>query len=108
MAELLRIKGEILLARGATEAAEAVLAEALEMSRHHGWRGWELRVALSLGALWRAEGREAAAFDLLSEALAPFTEGAATADIARARGMLEEIGGGRAIAPQPRVAAPGA
>jgi class 3 adenylate cyclase/predicted ATPase len=93
--ELLRIKSEILVARGSVDQAEATLTEALEASRRHGMRGWELRAALSLGALWRAQGREAVAFDLLSGALAPFTEGAATADVSRARQMLREIGQGR-------------
>ena len=59
-------------------------------------RGWELRAALSLGALWRGLGREAEAFDLVSGALAPFAEGAATVDVAKAKRLLVDLKGGPA------------
>ncbi len=94
--ELLRIRSEVLLARGSTEQAEAGLLQALESSRRQGMRGWELRTAFSLGALWRGLGREAEAFDLVSGALAPFTEGAATSDVAKAKRLLADLEGGRA------------
>ncbi len=87
--ELLRIKGEILIARGTVEGAEAALLEAVEVSQSQGMRGWELRACVSLGTLWYDLGRGTEASDLVSVALAHFAEGAATTDVARARGLLE-------------------
>ena len=89
--ELLRVKGEVLLARGEIDAAEAAIAEALEMARRQELHGWTLRAALSLGRIWHGAGRRSAAFRLVSEALAPFTEGAETADLKRSRSFLHEI-----------------
>jgi len=91
VAELLRIKGEVLLARGSMDQAEAAFLEALDMSRRQAMQGWELRAAMSLGVLWRGCGRTADAFDLVSAALAPFAEGAATADLTQARQFLQEM-----------------
>jgi len=54
-------------------------------------RGWELRACLSLSRLWRGSGRLAEASGLVATALAPFTEGEATADILDARRQLSEM-----------------
>jgi class 3 adenylate cyclase/tetratricopeptide (TPR) repeat protein len=86
--ELLRVKGEVLLARGNNDEAELAIGQGFEISQRQKMRGWALRTALSLGTLWRNTGRAAAAFSLISEALSPFTEGGETADIIRARELL--------------------
>jgi class 3 adenylate cyclase/predicted ATPase len=91
LAELLRIKGGILIACGSPGPAEAALLEAVSLSRRQGMRGWELRACLSLGRLWRSLGRHTKAHELVSAAVAPFTEGEATADIADARRQLSEM-----------------
>ncbi len=91
MAELLQIKGDILLACGSTGLAEAALLDALSVSRRQAMRGWELRASLSLGRLWRRMGRQGEASDLIFAALAPFAEGEATADISDARQQLSEM-----------------
>ena len=93
MAELLRIKGEILVVRGSVEGAEAIFLEAIGVSRSQAMRGWELRACVSLGALWRSLGRGVEAFDLVSAALTPFTEGTTTADTSQARRLLSEVCG---------------
>jgi len=93
LAELLQIKGDILAARGNAGLAEAALLEAVSVSRCQAMRGWELRACLSLGKLWRGMGRREEAFDLVTAALAPFTEGEATADISDARQQLSEMAG---------------
>lgn len=90
LAELLRIKGDILAACGSAGPAEAALLEAVGLSRRQAMRGWELRACLSLGRLWRSLGRDAEAHGLVSAAVAPFTEGEATADLADARRQLSE------------------
>lgn len=89
--ELLRIKGDILAACGSAGPAEAALLEAVGLSRRQAMPGWELRASLSLGRLWRGSGRAAEASGLLAAALAPFTEGEATADIRDARRQLSEM-----------------
>ncbi len=89
--ELLRIKGDILAACGSAERAEAALLEAVSLSRRQAMRGWELRACLSLSRLWRGSGRLAEASGLVATALAPFTEGEATADILDARRQLSEM-----------------
>lgn len=86
--ELLRIKGNILAARGSAGLAETTLREAVGASRRQAMPGWELRACLSLARLWRGAGRSAEAAGLLAQALAPFTEGEATADILDARRQL--------------------
>jgi len=98
LAELLRVKGGILVARGYAERAETAFLESLDASRRQGMPGWELRASVSLGTLWRGLGRSAEAFDLVSAALAPFTEGAATMDVLRARQFLDDLGLGQRAA----------
>ncbi len=89
--ELLRIKGGILAARGSAGLAETTLQEAVDASQRQAMPGWELRACLSLGRLWRGLGRGAEAAGLLAKALAPFTEGEATADVAEARRQLSAL-----------------
>ena len=74
-AELHRIKGEILLARGSTfEAeAEACFVKGLEVARRQSAGSWELRVATSLAKLRDRQGRRQEAKTLLSEAYGKFT-----------------------------------
>ena len=50
-AELLRIKGEILLRRGAVTAAEDSFREAINIARQQEALFWELRASLSLARL---------------------------------------------------------
>jgi len=89
--ELLRIKGDVLAACGHAGPAEAALLQAVDTSRRQAMPGWELRACLSLGRLWRGSGRAAEASGLVAKALAPFTEGDATADILDARRQLSEL-----------------
>ena len=67
MAELLRIKGELLLlpATGATAAAEDHFRQALDWARRQGTLSWELPAAASLARLLRDQGRSADAVALL-------------------------------------------
>jgi len=92
IAELLRIKAElILLAEGADAApkAEAHLQDALEWTRRQGALSLELRCATDLARLWHQQGRAAPARDLLAPIYARFTEGFATADLEAAKALLE-------------------
>jgi predicted ATPase/DNA-binding SARP family transcriptional activator len=84
IAELLRIKAQVMLsaegADGAT-AAEAHLQDALSWTRRQGALSLELRCATDLARLWHQQGRTAPARDLLTPIYARFTEGFDTADL---------------------------
>jgi predicted ATPase len=92
-AELLRIRGEILLLQGAPGAAataEDHFRQALDLAQRQGALSWELRTASSLARLWRDQHRiEARA--LLGSVYGRFTEGFATADLREARSLLEQL-----------------
>jgi predicted ATPase len=93
-AELLRIKGEILLEKGgaeATRAGEECFHEALDWARRQNVLSWELRVAISLAQLWHGQGRTSDARQLLSATYDRFTEGFSTSDLTRAKTLLSEL-----------------
>jgi predicted ATPase/DNA-binding winged helix-turn-helix (wHTH) protein len=95
LAELLRIKGEILLRQGAdrsmsTAAAEDCFDQAREIAREQGALFWELRVALSIARARHAEGRHREARQILLPVYNRFTEGFTTADLSAARALLDQ------------------
>lgn len=91
-AELLRIKGELLLRHAAPDQeAEGCFQKALEVARGQSAKSLELRAAVSLSRLWRRQGRQADARQLLGKIYGWFTEGFDTADLKEARGLLEEL-----------------
>src|SRR5580704_11685494 len=94
MAELVRVKGELLLmqgAPGAAAAAEDHFRQALDWARREGALSWELRAATSLARLWRDQHRVTEARELLGSVYGRFTEGFATADLREARNLLEQL-----------------
>jgi predicted ATPase len=93
-AELLRIKGELLLLQGmpgAAAAAEDHFRQALDWARRQGALSWELRTASSLARLWRDQQRVTEARELLGSVYGRFTEGFATADLREARSLLQQL-----------------
>jgi predicted ATPase len=93
-AELLRVKGELLLlqgAQGAVAAAEDHFRQALDWARRQGALSWELRAAASLARLVRDQGRAADALALLQPVYDRFTEGFATSDLQEAKSLLEKL-----------------
>jgi predicted ATPase len=94
VAELLRIKGELILLQNATDAPAAAkehFRAALDCAHGQGALSWELRAATSLARLWR-DGRCAAeASELLRPVYHRFTEGFATADLREAKTLLEQL-----------------
>ena len=94
VAELLRIKAELLMKRGSRSAdadAEALLLRSVGEANRQGALAWELRAATSLARLWGGLGRQAEALTLLAPVYARFTEGFATADLRTARAMLDSL-----------------
>jgi predicted ATPase len=92
-AELLRRRGELLLARSTPDpsTAERCLIEALETARSQQAKMWELRAAVSLARLWRDQGKRAEARDLLVPIYDWFTEGFDTTDLKDAKALLDEL-----------------
>jgi predicted ATPase len=89
-AELRRIAGEILVAKG--EDAEAVLQQAIQIARRQDAKSLELRAALSLARLWIDRGRSDEARDLLAPIYSWFSEGIDTSDLRDARNALVALG----------------
>jgi predicted ATPase/DNA-binding winged helix-turn-helix (wHTH) protein len=94
IAELLRLKGELLLlqgAAGAAAAAEDHFRQAFDWARRQGALFWELRAATSLARLWRDQGRPAEAKTLLQPVYDRVTEGFGTADLKAAKALLDTL-----------------
>jgi tetratricopeptide (TPR) repeat protein len=92
-AEMLRIKGELLLmgGGGATEEAEHCFRAALEVARAQEAKWWELRATMSLARLLVKQGRRDEARTMLAEIYGWFTEGFDTADLKDAKALLDEL-----------------
>ena len=92
-AEFHRLRGELLLARDPADAsqAEASFNQALAIAGNQNAKSWELRAALSLGRLWRRQGKRDAARQLLRGVHDWFTEGFETADLREAKMVLDEL-----------------
>ena len=92
VAELNRLKGQLLLRQGHTDAAEELYRKALSIAAEQGAKLWELRAATSLARLRGDQGRRAEARDLLAPVYGWFTEGFATPALKEATALLEELG----------------
>ena len=92
VAELNRQRGQLLQRQGHTEAAEELYGKALSIAREQDAKLWELRAAVSLARLRRAQGRCAEARDLLAPIYGWFTEGFGTPDLREAKALLDELG----------------
>jgi predicted ATPase len=101
-AELHRLRGELLW--GSTDLndrtqshipsaaeVEGCFQQALTIAHQQQVRALELRAAMSLGRLWRSQGKSAEARQLLVEIYNWFTEGFDTADLQAAKALLDEL-----------------
>jgi len=94
MAELLRIKGEVLLQTAddqSISAADNCFHEALEVAREQGALFWELRAAMSLARFRMRQDRREDARQTLAPVYGRFTEGFETADLSVAKALLREL-----------------
>ena len=92
--ELLRFKGEIVLAagdRGAAALAEESFSSALDWAKRQGALSWELRAAISLARLRQAQGRNDEGRDCLAPVYGQFGEGFTTADLRTAAALLDAL-----------------
>jgi predicted ATPase len=91
MAELLRIRGELLLLKNEPSTAQESFLQALDWARRQDALSWELRAATSVARLWHRQHRTAQARKLLAPVYARFTEGFGTADLIAARSLLASL-----------------
>ena len=93
VAELLRVKGELLLRHGGGSAVADAMKQfqlSLEWSRRQETPSWELRTAISLARLHSQDQYPNTSLNLLRTVYAKFTEGHASADLVVAQRMLDE------------------
>ncbi len=110
-AELYRLKGELTLQRefnvqGSTfqgpntqsltpspqSEAEACFLKAIEIAQKQQAKSLELHATVSLARLWRTQGKQHAACNMLAAVYNWFTEGFDTVDLKEAKALLEELG----------------
>jgi DNA-binding SARP family transcriptional activator len=95
-ADLVRLRGELLLMQGdqdeaSQHEAESCFQQAIEVARRQQAKSWELRATTSLARLWHAQGRTDEARQALAEVYGWFTEGFDTPDLQEAKALLQEL-----------------
>jgi predicted ATPase len=88
LAELHRLKGELLLMQG--YEAEASFHKAIEVARQQQAKSWELRATMGLCRLWQKQGKREEARQMLAEIYGWFTEGFDTPDLKEAKVLLDQ------------------
>ena len=92
-AELRRLDGELRLRSRSTEPREAQenFRSAITVAQEQQAKSLELRAAISLARLWRAQGKVQQARELLAPVYEWFTEGFDTRDLKEAKALLNEL-----------------
>jgi predicted ATPase len=93
VAELLRVKGELILRRGGGGAVTDAMNHfqlSLERSRRQETLSWELRTAISLAQMHSQDKHPNTSRNLLRTVYAKFREGHASADLVAAQRILNE------------------
>ena len=90
-AELYRLRGELVLMLGNRDGVGGEFRRALAVARQQQARSWELRAAMSMARLWRDQGKEDEALDLLAPVYGWFTEGFDTRDLKEAKALLDAL-----------------
>ncbi len=92
-AEARHIAGEIALMSPPPDAAKAekYFEGALAVARAQQAKSWELRAAMSMARLWRDQGKQDGARELLAPVYGWFTEGFDTLDLKEAKALLDEL-----------------
>jgi predicted ATPase len=93
VAELYRLKGELVLRQNDLNAAEAqeCFERAIAIAQKQSAKSWELRATTSLARLLAKQGHRDEARAMLAEIYNWFTEGFDTADLKDARALLDEL-----------------
>jgi len=85
------LRGEQAMARGDEAGAEGYYEQALANARKQEALSLELRSAIRFAELRQRQGRGAEGRDLLADCYARFTEGFASADLRRAKKLLDAL-----------------
>ncbi|HEU5284122.1 MAG TPA: winged helix-turn-helix domain-containing protein [Burkholderiales bacterium] len=94
VAELCRIKGDLVLSEGgqsAAAAAEGHFRKGLDWASRQSALSWELRCATGLARSWQGRGMTGQAREVLAPVYARFTEGFETADLKTAKALLDAV-----------------
>jgi predicted ATPase/DNA-binding winged helix-turn-helix (wHTH) protein len=94
VAELLRVKGELLLLESVPASvvtAEQSFHQALDVARRQSALSLELRTAMSLARFWRGQQRLSLARKVLTPVYRRFTEGFGTTDLIAAKTLLASL-----------------
>jgi predicted ATPase len=109
LAELYRIKGELLLLQAAgrrlsrapasgpvvldprAAEAEQCFHQSINIARQQKAKSWELRAVMSLARLYQDQNKWAEAHGLLDRIYGNFTEGFDTADLREAKALLDDL-----------------
>jgi tetratricopeptide (TPR) repeat protein len=88
LAEILRLKGWVLMRQGRCTDAETQLRASIQYARRQQARSWELRSSKTLAELLIERGQRDAARQLLAPSYNWFTEGFDTLDLKEAKALL--------------------
>ena len=88
LAEILRLKGWVLMRQGRRTEAEAQLRASIQCARRQQAKSWELRSSKTLAELLIERGQRDAARQLLAPIYGWFTEGFDTLDLREAKALL--------------------
>ena len=89
--EFLRLRGQLALAAGDQQAAEADYRRAIEVSQRQQARSWELRAMMSFAGLKKIQGNPGEGRQMLESIYSVFTEGFDTADLVLAKALLDDL-----------------
>jgi predicted ATPase len=91
-ADVNRMAGEITLLSGDGDTkAQTYFEHALAIARAQQAKSWELRAAMSMARLWRDQGKQNEARELLAPVYGWFTEGFDTLDLKEAKTLLDTL-----------------
>jgi tetratricopeptide (TPR) repeat protein len=90
-AETHRVRGDLLNTIGDLNGAERSYQEAIAIAMRQGAKIFELRASIGLARLWRDQGKQAEARDLLAPIYDWFTEGFDTPVLQAAKNLLDEL-----------------
>ena len=90
-AELLRLRGWVLMLQGEPDEAEAALRASIEVARAQKAKSWELRSTTTLARLLAERQDRASAREMLSDIYGWFTEGFGTKDLREAKAVLDAL-----------------
>lgn len=99
LAEMLRVKGQLLMHGVKNELREAAVYDeaesyflrAIEVAQKQDAKSLELRAAMSLSRMWQRQGKKSEAIRILSKIYNWFEEGFGTPDLKAAKLLLEEL-----------------